>query len=199
MSIQLKKIIQTFIIILIVISIFSVCAQTENEELQEVTFRESVPLKYPEHIGLLTSCSPEGKKNVMTIGWYMIAGSNPPKFAIGVRKTHYTHELISKTLEFVLAYPTEDMKDEVLFCGTRTGRKVDKFKETGLTPIKGKSVKAPLIKECRANFECQVIDTMDGGTHTIFLGKILHSWINPKMKDKKRLYNLGKRIFKGLP
>lgn len=174
-------------------------AQEKQAGLKEVTLKATIPLKYPEHLAFLTSVSTEGKMNIMTIGWYMFAGRIPPKFAIAVNKSRYTHELISKTKEFVLAYPTEDMQDEILYCGTHTGRKVDKFKETKLTPVKGKTVKAPLIKECKANFECNVIDTLDTGSYTLFIGEILHSWVNPELKNKKRIYNLGNRNFKGLP
>lgn len=187
------------LVLFIFLTIAWVYAQEEQIGLQEVTLKETIPLKYPEHIALITSISPEGKMNVMTIGWYMIAGTNPDKFAIAVHKSHYTNELITETNEFVLAYPTEDLQDEILYCGTHTGRKVDKFKETKLTPVKGKTVKAPLIKECKANFECNVIDTLDTGSYTLFIGEILHSWVNPELKNKKRIYNLGNRNFKGLP
>ena len=188
-----------FVVFSLIISMSWSYAQVKHAELREVSFSEAVPLKYPEHIGLVTSSSSEGKMNVMTVGWYMIAGMDPPKFAISIGKSRYTYGLITETREFVLAYPTEDMEKEILYCGTHTGREVDKFKETKLTPIEGKSVKAPLIKECKVNFECKVIGTLDSGSHTVFLGEVLHSWVNTELKEKRRIYNLGRRIFKGLP
>lgn len=100
--------------------------------------------------------------------------------AISVAPSRYTHGLIAQSGEFVLAWPGEDLAEATLFCGTRSGRDVDKFKEMKLTPLKGTHVKAPLIQECVANLECRLAGQMTSGDHTIFVGEILAVWVTPQ-------------------
>jgi flavin reductase (DIM6/NTAB) family NADH-FMN oxidoreductase RutF len=120
----------------------------------------------------------EGKRSICPLGWKMNTSISPPMMAISVAPSRFTHELILKSGEFVLAWPGEELAEATLFCGTCSGRNVDKFKETGLTPIRGEFVKAPLVKECIANLECKVMGQLTTGDHTIFAGEILAVWIN---------------------
>ncbi len=124
----------------------------------------------------------DGRRSICPLGWKMNTSITPPMMAISVAPTRFTHDLIAKSGEFVLAWPGEDLADATLFCGTRSGRDVDKFEETGLTPIKGEHVKAPLIKECIANLECRLTGQMVSGDHTIFAGEILAAWVNENPK-----------------
>jgi len=95
--------------------------------------------------------------------------------AISVGKTRYSHELIMREKEFVLAVPGESVARDVLFCGTRSGRSVDKFAETAFTALGAKTVGAPLIKECVVNFECEVAGTLSTGDHTIFTCSVINA------------------------
>ena len=191
--------------LLVVLAVFpgitSADKDTEPERkglLIECKINKAILRKYPEQIVLVTSVDTMGKPNIITMGWSMFCSGDPPMVAISVGKTRYSHRLISQTKEFVYTFPGEDLEKEMLYCGTHSGRDVDKFKETGLTAVKAKLVKPPLIEECIANFECQVVGKHDAGDHTIFVGKIVAAWISEKARDKRRLFNLGTK-FGGLP
>lgn len=194
----------SFILIVLVLFPETTSAEkgTKSERrglLIECEIGKAIARKYPEQIVLVTSVGAMGKPNIITMGWSMFCSGNPPMVAISVGKTRHSHKLISETKEFVYTFPGEDLEKEMLYCGTHSGRDVDKFKETGLKAVKARSVKPPLIEECIANFECQVVGEYDTGDHTIFVGKILAAWISEKARDKRRLFNLGSRKFGGLP
>lgn len=164
--------------------------------MREVSYKEAWSKKYPEQIALVTSVDKHGKPNVLPLGWCMCTSFQPPMLAISVGKTRYSHKLLSEWGEFVVAFPTEDMKKEVLYCGSHSGRDVDKFKESGLKPVRAKKVKPPLITGCIANMECKVVGKLDSGDHTIFVGEIVASHIEDI--EKRRLYSLGNNRYGGL-
>jgi len=122
----------------------------------------------------MVSCV-EGKKkaNIITIGMYMPISSDPRLVCIGVSPKRYSHDLIAGSGEFVVNIPSLDLEEEMVFCGTKSGRAIDKFVETGLTPIPAKKVNPPLIKECFGHLECKVVQTYTCGDHTLFVGKVM--------------------------
>jgi len=124
----------------------------------------------------------DGRRSICPLGWKMNTSHKPLMMAVSVAPSRFTHELIRRSGEFVLAWPGEDLAEATLFCGTRSGRDVDKFAETGLTPLPARYVKAPLIAECVANLECRVAGTLRTGDHTIFAGEILAVWVNENPK-----------------
>ncbi|MBN1671539.1 MAG: flavin reductase family protein [Kiritimatiellae bacterium] len=120
--------------------------------------------------------------SICPLGWKMNTSGSPPMMAISVAPPRFTHGLISKSGQCVLAWPGEDLAEATLLCGTKSGRDIDKFKEAKLTPLKGRHVDAPLVKECIANLECVVIGEMRSGDHTIFAIEILQAWVNENPK-----------------
>lgn len=163
--------------------------------MKEVKVSVAWAKKYPEPVVLVTSIG--DRPNIISLGWSMNTSFTPPMMAISVGHTRYSHRLISQTGEFALAYPSEDMGKSVLYCGTHSGRDVDKFKETSLRSRPAKLIKPPLIEDAVANFECKVVSQMETGDHTIFVGKVLTAWIS--LKKKRRLYTLDvNRNFGGL-
>jgi flavin reductase (DIM6/NTAB) family NADH-FMN oxidoreductase RutF len=139
---------------------------------------------------LLTSVSQAGTYNAMTIGWGLVGRFwRAPVFMVAVRPTRHTHRLIEETQEFVVNVPDESMKDIVEYCGKVSGRDYDKIAEKGLTAEQGHHVRAPIIRECTAHYECRVIGTSkvipelvsgevqkmyaSGNHHTLYYGKIL--------------------------
>ena len=114
---------------------------------------------------------------------------NPPMVAISIGKTRYSHGLLLRSGEFVLAIPGRDLAEEVLYCGTHSGRDVDKFKETNLTAISASKVRPPLIKECIANIECKIVGNLDTGDHTIFVGEVQANWVSEE--EQKNLLSIG--------
>ncbi len=147
--------------------------------------------KYPEPVILVTTRSPAGRPNVMAVGWHMVASSGPWMFALGIDDEACTYELIRNTKEFVVAYPNEKMAKAVLHAGSHHGRGRDKLKEAGLATQKASRVKAPLIADAVANFECRLVKIVRPGDCPILFGKIVaaHENRNPKVK---RLLVVGK-------
>ena len=100
----------------------------------------------------------DGKRsNVMTISWTMVLDFTP-RFAITTGEWNYSYRALKKTRECVIAIPPVDMLDTVVGVGTCSGSVTDKFAKFRLTPLPGRVVKAPLIKECLANIECRVVE-----------------------------------------
>jgi len=119
----------------------------------------------------------EEQRSICPIGWKMDTSIKPYMIAISVAPSRFTHGLIVGSGEFVLAWPGEDLARDTLLCGTRSGRDIDKFAATGLTPAKGEFVGAPLVEECIANLECRVTGQLTTGDHTIFAAEVLAIWV----------------------
>jgi flavin reductase (DIM6/NTAB) family NADH-FMN oxidoreductase RutF len=155
-------------------------------------------LVHPEHVVLVSCRGKRGKLNIITLAWCMPTSMRPPMLAISVASRRLSHKMIAETKEFVVNVPTMDIVKETLFCGRRTGRQLDKFKETGLTPLKAKTVMPPIIKECVAHLECKLSQQVTTGDHTIFVGEILVAYVNEGVFDGtydlnkvKPIYHLG--------
>ncbi len=135
----------------------------------------------------------DGKKNnVMTISWTMVVDFTP-RFAITTGPWNYSFAALSKTKECVIAIPTVDLMDTVVGIGTCSGADTDKFEKFRLTAVKGKIVKAPLIKECLANIECQVIDIVK--KHNIIVLDGVAACIDDQRKEKRMLHAVGDGTF----
>ena len=120
----------------------------------------------------LISCGTVEKPNVMTAAWTGIINSEPPMTYVSIRPSRLSHEIISKTKNFVINLPTLNMVSAVDFCGVKSGRDTDKFKETGLTPIASSHIEAPQIEECPISVECRVLEIKPYGSHDMFLAEI---------------------------
>jgi len=109
---------------------------------------------------------------------------------LGIDDGAYTHELIKKTKEFVVAFPNEKMAEEVLFVGTRHGQSCDKIAGSGLRVQKAGKVKAPLMADAVANFECKLVDIYRPGDCPLIIGEVVaaHENINAGVK---RLYTVA--------
>ena len=122
---------------------------------------------------VMVSCSDGVNDNIITLAWAGTVCSNPPLISISIRPARYSHGLISASKEFVINIPDEKMIEACEFCGTKSGRRIDKFKELGLTKEKGFIVNTPLIKECPINIECKVRQIIHLGTHDMFIGEVV--------------------------
>ncbi len=110
---------------------------------------------------------------------------NPPMVAMSIAPRRYSHQLIEETKEFVINIPTMSIVQETLFCGRRSGRIYDKFKETRLTTLPAKIVKPPIIKECVAHLECRLEEQITVGDHTLFTGRVLNAYADEGVFDEK--------------
>ena len=111
--------------------------------------------------------------NIITIAWTGIINSKPPMTYISVRKERHSHPILSKTGEFVINLCTEDLVKATDYCGVKSGRDVDKFKEMGLTKEPADIVKCPMIKESPINLECKVTRVVELGSHDMFMAEIV--------------------------
>ncbi|MBE0519662.1 flavin reductase family protein [Candidatus Bathyarchaeota archaeon] len=159
-------------------------------EKTEINLSSSYRLLHPMHTVLVSCVGKNGKPNIITLAWAMPASINPPLVAISIAPKRHSHTLIEETKEFVVNIPTMEMLKETLFCGRRSGRNYDKFKETGLTPLPAKKVKPPIIKECVAHIECTLHSQFAAGDHTIFVGEIVEAYANKEVFTNK--YDLEK-------
>ncbi len=135
----------------------------------------------------------DGKKNnIMTISWTMVVDFTP-KFAITTGPWNYSYAALQKSKECVISIPTVDLIDKVVGVGTCSGADTDKFEKFGLTPVKGKHVRSPLIKECLANIECNVIEIVK--KHNIVVLECVAAYIDPSRKEKRTLHAVGDGTF----
>ena len=128
----------------------------------------------------------------MTISWTMVVDF-APRFAITTGPWNYSFAALRKTKECVIAIPTVDMLDKVVGVGTCSGADTDKFEKFGLTPVKGKHIKAPLIKECLANIECKVIDIIK--KHNIVVLEVVAAYEDRARREKRTVHAIGDGTF----
>jgi flavin reductase (DIM6/NTAB) family NADH-FMN oxidoreductase RutF len=135
----------------------------------------------------------EGEKNnIMTISWTMVVDFTPI-FAMTTGPWNYSFVALQKTKECVISIPTVDMLDKVIGVGTCSGADTDKFEKFMLTPVKGKHVKAPLIKECLANIECKVIDIVKKYNIVVLEG--VAAYFDSSRKEKRTIHAIGDGTF----
>ena len=121
----------------------------------------------------MVSCGDEENSNITTIAWTGIINSEPPLVYVSIRQTRHSYSIIKEKGEFVINIPDEKLVVAADFCGTKSGRDVDKFKEAKLDKEKAQIVKAPLIKQCPINLECKVKEIKHLGSHDMFIGEII--------------------------
>jgi flavin reductase (DIM6/NTAB) family NADH-FMN oxidoreductase RutF len=132
------------------------------------------------------------KDNIMTISWTMVMDFNPT-FAITTGEWNHSFAALKKTRECVIAIPTIDMLDKVVGIGTCSGADTDKFSSFKLTPVRGRVVRPPLIKECLANMECKVIDIIK--KHNIVVLEAVAAYVDSARKEKRMFHAVGDGTF----
>ena len=130
--------------------------------------------------------------NIMTISWTMVMDFTPV-FAITTGEWNHSFAALRKNRECVIAIPTVDMLDKVIGIGTCSGTNTDKFSKYKLTPVRGKVVKSPLIKECLANIECKVIDIIK--EHNIVVLEAVAAYVDTARKEKRTVHAVGDGTF----
>ncbi len=144
--------------------------------------------------------------NVMPAAWAVPLSKNPPLVGVAVHPARYTHRLIEHSREFALNVPGRGLAEAVVELGSVSGHKVaDKFALVGLTLAEPEATTAPLIEDCLAWLECAVVDTLDAGDHTLFVGEVLaaraeqeafgSAWLLPEDRMMKPLHHLGSNLF----
>lgn len=141
---------------------------------------------------VMVSCMEEGKKpNIITVAWTGTVCTNPPMVYISVRPERYSYEIIKNSGEFVINLTTEQLCRAVDYCGVRSGRDVDKFKEMQLTPSVSETVQAPGILESPVNIECRVEEIKELGSHHMFLAQVTAVRVDKKYMDERGRFDLS--------
>lgn len=140
---------------------------------------------FPCPVVLVTCVDSKRTPNIITLAWVGTVSSDPPMLGLGIRPHRYSYGLIEDSGEFVVNIPTKDILRETDFCGMVSGKDVDKFSETGLTPEPAEKVKPPLIRECPVNIECIVKKKIPLGVHHLFLGEIVRVHVDQDILNEK--------------
>jgi flavin reductase (DIM6/NTAB) family NADH-FMN oxidoreductase RutF len=123
---------------------------------------------------LMVSCGENPEEyNIATVAWTGTICSDPPMCYISLRKSRHSHSIISRTREFVLNLTTENLVKQTDWCGVKSGKDINKFKEMSLTPEKAPNISAPMIKESPLCIECKVIEVKELGTHDMFIANVV--------------------------
>jgi len=141
---------------------------------------------------VMVSCGREGEKpNIITVAWCGSICSDPVMLSISVRPERYSYDIIKETGEFVVNLTTKDITYATDYCGVKSGRDVDKFKEMNLTPIKMSRVNAPGIAESPVNIQCKVKDVLPLGSHHMFIAEVVGVDIDKKYMDESGKFELN--------
>jgi flavin reductase (DIM6/NTAB) family NADH-FMN oxidoreductase RutF len=141
----------------------------------------SKTLVFPSPVWCIGTYDKDGKPNAATVAWGGICNSAPPCVTISLRKATYTYGNIVAKKAYTVNVPSEKYIKEADYFGIASGSNTDKFKETGLTPVKSEFVDAPYIKEFPMILECKVIHQYEIGLHTQFIGEIIDVKIDESM------------------
>lgn len=133
---------------------------------------------------VMVSCGDDAVNNIITIAWTGIINSDPPITYVSVRKSRYSHDIIERTGEFVINLTTEKLAFAADYCGVRSGRDVDKFKEMKLTAVESKEVSCPSIEESPVNIECRVMEMKEYPTHDMFIAEIVSVSVDDSLMDE---------------
>lgn len=133
---------------------------------------------------VMVSCGDDEIKNIITVAWTGIINSEPPMTYVSVRKERFSHDIIKRTGEFVINLTTENLAFATDYCGVKSGRDVDKFKEQNLSPQQSKVVGCPSIEESPVNIECKVKEIKELGSHDMFIAEIVSVSVDDNIMDE---------------
>ena len=168
---------------------------------------------YPLPAALISCGDINGKMNLLTVSWLGTLCTDPPMCYISVRPERYSHDIIKQSGEFVINLTTFDIAKATDWCGVKSGRDFDKFKESGLTPAAATIVKCPIVAEAPISIECKVKEIKSLGSHDMFIADVVNIIADDRYIDSVTgafnldasgimayshgsYYSLGKRIGK---
>jgi len=141
--------------------------------MEEIDLNEALELSSPYPYTLVTSLDKDGKPNIIGISWWTFTSLDPQMMAISVGHSRYSHECIEHSKEFVICFPTEEMKRGAWLCGKRSGRDINKFEAAEFEAVPSKVVKPPTIGGSTVAYECRMVDQVSTGDHTLFIGEVM--------------------------
>jgi len=144
---------------------------------------------------ILVSSSWKGKQNIMTMGWHMVMETEPSLIGTYIGTEDYTRRMVLKSRECVINVPELHLLDTAVRIGNSTGAEIDKFAAFGLTALPAKKVKAPLIAECFANFECRLRDSRLVKKYSLFVWEVVKAHVATSPKYPTTFHYRGDGVF----
>jgi flavin reductase (DIM6/NTAB) family NADH-FMN oxidoreductase RutF len=145
---------------------------------------------------VLVSTWHEDRADLMAMSWHAMMEFEPPLVGCVISARNATFRRLLATRECVIAVPTAEIAPQVVACGNTSGRTVDKFSRFGLTPLAAARVKAPLVGECYANFECRLHDARLASKYNFLVLRVVKAWIDPaRAKRPRTLHHRGRGVF----
>lgn len=133
----------------------------------------------------------EGKSNIITVAWAGTVCTNPPMVSISVRPSRYSYQILEEAGEFVINLTNESLVKACDYCGVVSGRDVDKFAKTGLTPIPMEHVHAMGIDESPVNMECKITEKRELGSHTMFIAEVVGVTVDDRYMDETGKFHIN--------
>lgn len=147
---------------------------------------------YPLPAVMVTVGNGKDKDNIITIAWTGTVNSDPPMVSVSVRKSRYSHELLTENGEFVINLVTRELTYAMDYCGVKTGRDMDKFEAMKLHRGQAKTVSVPVIEESPVNIECKVTQVLELGSHDMFLALVTGVQADEKYMDEGGRFDLNR-------
>jgi flavin reductase (DIM6/NTAB) family NADH-FMN oxidoreductase RutF len=148
----------------------------------------------PGPVVLLTTAQ-KGRPNVMTMSWHTMIEFEPPLVGCVISNRNHSFSMLKATKECVINIPTVELARQVVGCGNTSGRKLDKFRRFGLTPVAAARVAAPLVDECYAALECKLVDAKLAAKYCFFILEVLKAWVDRSNKQPQTMHHLGRGTF----
>lgn len=144
---------------------------------------------------VLVSSHHRGERNIMTMGWHMVMMDEPSLVGCFIWDQNHSRELVMHSKECVINVPTVDLVRTVVEIGNCHGPEVDKFQEFGLTPVRARKVQAPLIAECFASFECELVDTSLIERYSLFVFEVVKAHVATSPRYPTTIHYRGDGVF----
>ena len=158
--------------------------------MEKISFKPGNML-YPLPVVMVSVADKEGNSDIVTVAWAGTICTNPPMVSISVRPERFSHHMLMETGEFVINLTTKELAFATDYCGVKSGRDVDKWKEMNLTPVMGKVVKVPCIAESPVNIECKVVKVEKLGSHDMFVAEVVAVQVDDAYMDEKNSFHLS--------
>lgn len=158
--------------------------------MKRVSPGEAVARKFPESVVFVVAPDGDGTPNVMPAGWSMFTSNDPLMIAVSVGFPRYTHGLLECADDYVIAFPSARQREDIVFCGSRSGSDVDKVAESGLELADSAVISTPILEDAAACFECLPGEAFATGDHTVFAGEVVAAHVSET--GDERVKNLGR-------
>lgn len=141
---------------------------------------------------VMVSCQRPGEKpNIITIAWAGTICSDPAMVSISIRPERYSYDIIKETKEFVINLTTRELTFATDYCGVKSGRDVDKYKEMKLTTSESREISAPGIAESPVNIECKLKEIVPLGSHDLFIAEVVAVSVDDSLMDENNKFHLN--------